>query len=682
MKETKVGLIAPMASLSQTTESWYEIKARSGGVCEIDIMGDIGSWGITAKQFATDLKEKAANASMIKVLLHSLGGDVMEGMAIYNMLKNHPAPVHIDIVGIAASMGSVIAMAGDVVRIPSNAWMMVHSPWGIQGGNAEDMRNYAEILDKFESSMLMAYISKTGKSEEDIQALLAAETWLMGAEVVEHGFADELLDAVEAAASLNSKRAKDFEKMPEAAKKMFMAPRGQGTNPLGGGGSPAAPNSNVPAEGSLNEEQIKAQALAGEAERRKKIGGIFAKFSGHEELREACMSDMSVTPTQASDKLLEALGAKSGAKPAAGGYGSHIHIGNGNIIGDHMTNAIAARAGIEALESDNGLRDMSLQEYARASLTERGISAYGMGRMEMIGMAFTHSTSDFSNILKNVANKAMLKGAKEADETFEKWTQKGNLSDFKVTDRVALESFPTLKKVAEGAEYQNATVNDTGEQIQLATYGRLFSITRQTIINDDLQAFTKIPGLMGRAAKRTVGDLVYAILMSNPKMKDGQPLFHADHKNLLEAALLGVDSIEAGATAMAVQEDSSKAVLNIEPSYLIVPRALKSRANALMNSIHDPYSELTNKVNTVNGLYEVIADARIDAALKAGDKLPWFLAAGSLFDTIEVAYLDGNDQPFLEEQEGWKVDGAEFKVRLDAGVSPMSYRTLAKNPGA
>ncbi|MEL0625302.1 Mu-like prophage major head subunit gpT family protein, partial [Marinomonas arenicola] len=83
-------------------------------------------------------------------------------------------------------------------------------------------------------------------------------------------------------------------------------------------------------------------------------------------------------------------------------------------------------------------------------------------------------------------------------------------------------------------------IGDNAEQIQLATYGRLFSISRQTIINDDLQAFTKLPMKMGRAAIRTVGDLVYALLMSNPNMKDGKSLFHADHNNILTAAALGV----------------------------------------------------------------------------------------------------------------------------------------------
>ncbi len=678
MKQKMVGLIKPMAAVgTMPTEGWYRIKGASGGVVDLDIMGDIGGWGVTARQFATELKEVAKDASLINVDLHSLGGDVIEGMAIYNMLKNHPAKVHINIIGIAASMGSVIAMAGDVVRIPVNAWVMVHSPWGIQGGNATEMREYADLLDNFGSSMLLTYTTKTGKTDEEIQAFMDAETWFVGAEAVEQGFADELVGAVEVAASINSKRAKDFEKMPKAAQQL-MAPRGQG----GGAPEGAAPQSQPQPAPNSPAAPSREQVLAAEKKRRTDIRGAFSQFEGHQVLLDECLDDPAVTLAQAREKLLTAMGSSSPAEPARGGYAAHVNVGNGNIVRDHMTNAIAARAGIETLESDNGLRGYTLQEMARASLTERGISIYGMDRLEMIAMAFTHSTSDFGNILQNVANKALLKGVEEAAETFHLWTQKGTLTDFKVTDRVGLDAFPSLAKVAEGAEYKNATIGDKAEQIQLATYGRLFSISRQTIINDDLQAFTKMPMKMGRAAIRTVGDLVYALLMSNPKMKDGKALFHADHNNILTAAALGVSSLEAGATQMALQKDSAGAVLNIEPAHLIVPRASKATAQALMTSIYDPFSDKPNAPNTAHGMCDVVADARIDAALSSGAKLPWFLAAGGGFDTVEVAYLDGNDKPYLEQQDGWKTDGAEFKVRIDAGVSALSYRTLAKNLGA
>lgn len=123
-------------------------------------------------------------------------------------------------------MGSVILMAADVIRIPENAMIMVHKPWGIQGGDADEMRRYADLLDKVEDSLVAAYTNKTGKAADEIKALLSAETWMTGAEAVELGFADELVGALEAFAALNSQRMQEYTNMPTAAQPMF-APRGQ-----------------------------------------------------------------------------------------------------------------------------------------------------------------------------------------------------------------------------------------------------------------------------------------------------------------------------------------------------------------------------------------------------------------------------------------------------------------------
>jgi len=671
VKKTKI--LQAMAAITVTSDladTWYKVQASASNDNAVDVMiyGDIGAWGISSQQFAKEFAPAASGKKQINVHLHSLGGDILEGLAIYNMIKNHPATVDVFIGGIAASMGSVIAMAGDTIHIPENAWMMVHKPWGIQGGNADDMREYADLLDQFESSLMLAYTSKTGKTEDELSELLAADTWLMGQDAIDQGFADKLTDAVDISASISTNRIKDYATMPKQAKNLLVKPAASTNVPK------PKPNDNNDPNGADALAQFKAQ----DKERRTGIQAAFKGFEDqHGELLNSCLIDVDVDVAQAKDQLLAALG--KGKKPAQGG--AHIHVGNGSVVREHMGNALAARAGLETIETDNGFRGMTLQEMARASLSEAGISPYGMDRQEMIGMAFTHTSSDFGEILSDVARKSMLKGAKEANETFQDWTTKGQLSDFKPTKRVGLDSFPTLDKVPDGGEYKYATINDTGETIQLATYGKLFSITRQTIINDDLGVFSTVPSKMGRAAIRTVGNLVYAVLLANPKMADGKALFHADHKNLLAASGLTAADLDKAAQMMALHQDSAGSVLNIEPEFLIVPRALKARASQLVNSMFDPDGKHSNVHNIAHGIAKVVADARIDAAIKSGQPLPWFMAAGNGFDTIEVGYLDGNDTPYLEQQNGWSVDGTEFKVRLDAGVSALSHRTLVKNPG-
>jgi hypothetical protein len=184
---------------------------------------------------------------------------------------------------------------------------------------------------------------------------------------------------------------------------------------------------------------------------------------------------------------------------------------------------------------------------------------------------------------------------------------------------------------------------------------------------------------MGRAAIRTVGNLVYAVLTGNPNMGDGVALFHADHANLGTGAITTAN-VDALSTLMALQTDGSGNRLNIEMAYLIVPRTLKGLALQVANS---EFEIGTTKANTapnyVRGAFEVVADARLDAASTA-----IYYAAGSpnVHDTIEVAYLDGNQSPTLEQQGGWTVDGVEFKVRMDAGIKALDHRALARSSGS
>ena len=221
--KNKKMILSPMAMATSATktnnQSWYSIKAKASDTAEISIYDEIGFWGVSAASFAQDLKSCGNNLKQINLHIHSPGGDVFDGIAIYNLLKNHPANVTVYIDGLAASMASVIAMAGNEVIMPENAMMMIHKPWGIQGGDAEDMRKYADLLDKVENTLIPAYASKTGKTPEELAEMLSAETWLNGKECVEQGFADKLAEPLVAMASIKSRKLEDFEKMPNEIKK-------------------------------------------------------------------------------------------------------------------------------------------------------------------------------------------------------------------------------------------------------------------------------------------------------------------------------------------------------------------------------------------------------------------------------------------------------------------------------
>jgi ATP-dependent Clp protease, protease subunit len=164
---------------------------------EIYIYEEIGAgWygGITAKSFAETMKE-LGNVSALDIYINSPGGSVFDGIAIYNQIKrfNGEKVVHID--GIAASIASVIAMAGDKIRIADNGMMMIHDPWSVAFGTADEMRKMADSLDKVRDTILDTYVLATGGDRADISDLMAAETWLSADESVEKGFATEKGDS-------------------------------------------------------------------------------------------------------------------------------------------------------------------------------------------------------------------------------------------------------------------------------------------------------------------------------------------------------------------------------------------------------------------------------------------------------------------------------------------------------
>lgn len=421
------------------------------------------------------------------------------------------------------------------------------------------------------------------------------------------------------------------------------------------------------------------RALEDEKKRRGDIRALFANHPDHDKVRDACLDNPEVDVNEARKQLLDAIGKRE--EPVA--TGQRIEMGQTEVekFARAAEDAVAFRAGIAGKESEpSEFRGYTLLELARKSLEVRGVRVHGLDKRELVARAFTHSSSDFPKILENNARKAMLRGYSEAEEVFEQFTRVGNLSDFKTHSRVGLGVFETLDKIPEGGEYKHGTIGERGETIQLATYGKLFAITRQAIINDDLTAFTDIPRKMGRAASRTVGDIVWKVLTGNPTMSDGVTLFHtATHKNLAASGtVINAANVGAARTAMRKQKDGA-ATLNIRPQYLLVPAALEDTARVLMASETDPASTNSRVPNPVRGSLEIIVDARLDEASATA----WYLTADpNLFDTIEVGYLDGVAAPFLDQQDGWTVDGVEYKVRIDAAAAPLEYRTMYKNPGA
>lgn len=184
--------------------NWYKIQSRAEGETEIAIHDEIGMFGVTARDFIRDLK--AIDTPKITVSINSPGGAVFDALPIYNALIRHDAEITTRVEGLAASAASVITMAGDRVVMPENAFLMIHNPWSFSIGDANEMRQQADLLDKVSASLISTYRNKTGMEDSEIAAMLDAETWLSAEEAVEFGFADEIEPGMQAVACVGIER--------------------------------------------------------------------------------------------------------------------------------------------------------------------------------------------------------------------------------------------------------------------------------------------------------------------------------------------------------------------------------------------------------------------------------------------------------------------------------------------
>jgi ATP-dependent protease ClpP protease subunit len=681
------------------TRSPYEIKALANGdAAEIYIYGEIGEsfWddeSVGAAQFVREIN--AANASEITVRINSYGGSVADGIAIYNAIQRHPATVTVEIDGVAMSSASLIAMAGDAVNMAENALFMVHAPMSGGWGNAKDLREAADMLDKYAEAMISSYVSQTGQSYEEIETLLkdGEDHYYTAQEALEFGFISAISEPVKIAASgipsgrfnppaawVAANKPKGKTPMSERKKSAAKKPAAKPVS-----AEPAVdntPSEPVVAASLASQSPTTEQVLAAEKARRESIRASFKPFAqqqGVQAVMDECLDDPQITAHQANQKILAHLGSK--AEPLAGSGNIQVGATDREKFVQGASKAILARAGVEKHESSNEFRGMTLMDVARASLEMGGDNRRGMDKRDLVAAAFTQSTSDFPVLLENVMHKALLAAYAETPDTWSRFCKRGEVSDFRAHKRLRVGSFGNLDGLTELGEFKNKSIPDgESESITASTKGNIVNISRQAIINDDLDAFVGIGQNLARSGKRTIESDVYALLSSNPPLSDTVALFHASHSNLAgSGAALSVATLDAGRVAMGSQTGigDAAAILDLSPKILVCSKSAGGNARVLVNAVYDPdTANKLQKPNMVNG----IVDDVVDSARISGTE--WYLFADPMIaPVIEVAFLDGVDEPFLDVKEGWGVDGAQYKVRLDYAVGAIDYRGAWKNAG-
>lgn len=332
---------------------------------------------------------------------------------------------------------------------------------------------------------------------------------------------------------------------------------------------------------------------------------------------------------------------------------------------------------------------MTAKDIAMVSLGHPGT----ISRMQHTGIMRSgtawHTTGTFLNLLLDAKNKSLVDGYEEAPFTWGRWARQGNsVSDLKQIHRIRYSEYPDLKDVPEGKPYPEGKTSDAKESYSPRKKGSIMTTTWETIVNDDMDAISRVPQMQGTAARRKQNKSIYAELTDNEAMADDVPLFHSSHFNLGSAAAISEASLNAAYAAMMVQKNLGGEIIGVVPKYLIVPAAISATADQFVTSATPPTvggssvgTSGTNNLYGPNGnrRLEVIVEPQLDSASTTA----WYLAADNTqVDTVELTFLEGEENPVLESEWDFNTDVIKDKVRQTYGTKAIDWRGLYKNPGA
>jgi hypothetical protein len=337
-------------------------------------------------------------------------------------------------------------------------------------------------------------------------------------------------------------------------------------------------------------------------------------------------------------------------------------------------------------ENAREFRGLSMLDMARHSIEMAGGNTRGMDRDAIARMALNvtsfsqqraagmHSTSDFPLILGNTINRSLRAAYEAIEQTWMPLGRQANFPDFRERTSVALGEASRLEKVLEGGEYKYGTIPEEGTKIKVTKFGKIIALTWEAIVNDDLNAFDKIPTALANSARETESDLIWNLFLVDRKYSDGVNIFAAGHGNIAgTAGPLNIANLQAARTALRNQKGiDKKTFVRVNPRFLVVGPLNEMAAYQLTSTNYVPVT-----TGTINPSYNqnliVIVEPRIT-------DYRWFLV-GENVDTFEWGYLDGEGGLTTDTREGFEVDGVEVKARLVFGGDWVDYRGAFSNAG-
>lgn len=351
----------------------------------------------------------------------------------------------------------------------------------------------------------------------------------------------------------------------------------------------------------------------------------------------------------------------------------------------------AVKAGkVKATETDPGeFRGLTLIGLAREALERSGVNTRRMPDDRIAELALAKrspgmaTASDFPVLLENVTNKVLLGGFEVAPHEWSRFCSRGSVANFHAHNRYRKGAFGTLDDVNDHGELKHKSIPD-GEkrEVTIGTKGNIIGISRKTLIQDDMGVFTDLAGAFGVAAQNTIEAAVWAVVKANSGLGadfgDGNPLFHTSRANInATGSALSVAGLDADRVKMKRQAaPSGTTVLSLTPAILVLPTELGMLARTLNNDANDPAGNGT-KSNGVRGMFRDI----VDSAQLTGTRR-YLFADPNVAPVIEVTFLQGQEAPQMESQEGFEVLGLQWRIFMDFGVNLVDYRGAVTNAGA
>lgn len=462
------------------------------------------------------------------------------------------------------------------------------------------------------------------------------------------------------------------------------------------------------------EQQIK-RALASDQARRKEIQAACTLAKVERAFADE-LCDQLVPLSEARKRIIEHMATQ----PLGASVGGDVRVTGSsddkfhNAVLDGLVLRSARAAGVKrslfvggdsASEGAQDFAKLNMKRIAHACMQRLGapvermsdveIAQAAMGnknvlrkyRVERADFEAYHTTGSFANLMQDAANKTLLAAYEEAPYSWSIWARQGApAEDLKALNRTRFSEAPNPEEVPEGHDYPEKAMSDSKESYRVAKFGESFTVSWETIVNDDLDAISRVPAMHGNAMRRLQNKKVYEVLTSNPTMGDGYSLFsssRASGDNTSGAAAApSVTTLNAAFVKMMTQKGlTTDAIINVVPRFLIVPVAYSATALELVNSTS---YVLANSNQGVKNIYGVNAERPltvvVDPQLDANSSTNWYLAADTAqIDTVELTFLSGEESPVLESEWNMKNDTYLYKIRQTFGVKAIDWRGLFRN---